>query len=53
VPAFVVFSDRTLKDISAARPLTSEELLSINGIGPVKADRYGEEILEVLKGQSL
>ena len=53
LPAFVVFSDRTLKDISAARPLTSEELLSINGIGPVKADRYGEEILEVLKGQSL
>ena len=50
VPAFVVFSDATLEAILEMLPTTPAELLSIPGIGPVKVDRYGNELLAVLAG---
>lgn len=49
VPGYVVFSDATLIELARARPETPEELLSINGIGQVKLERYGEDVLEVLR----
>jgi hypothetical protein len=45
VPAYVIFNDRTLEEISSVRPRTVGELLGINGIGPSKVDRYGDQIL--------
>lgn len=45
VPAFVVCHDRMLKAVARTRPRTPEELLEINGIGPVKLERYGETLL--------
>ncbi len=48
VPAFVVFSDATLEEIATARPSSAEELLDINGIGPAKLERYGDEVLGVI-----
>ncbi|AKK10550.1 ATP-dependent helicase [Corynebacterium uterequi] len=48
VPAFVVFSDATLTAIAEAMPTTIEQLLSISGIGQVKVQRYGEDLLGVL-----
>ena len=48
VPAYVVFHDRTLEDICRALPRTMDQLLAISGIGPVKADRYGDQILAVV-----
>ncbi len=45
VPAFVVFHDKTLVAIAAAHPETTEDLLQISGIGPVKAQRYGSALL--------
>jgi DNA helicase-2/ATP-dependent DNA helicase PcrA len=45
VPAYVIFNDRTLEEISNVRPRTVGELLNINGIGPSKVDRYGDQIL--------
>jgi DNA helicase-2/ATP-dependent DNA helicase PcrA len=45
VPAYVIFNDRTLEEISSVRPHTVGELLGINGIGPSKVDRYGDQIL--------
>ncbi|NNE74890.1 MAG: ATP-dependent DNA helicase UvrD2 [Acidimicrobiales bacterium] len=48
VPAFVVFNDATLKAIVETNPTTKEGLLSVSGIGPVKANRYGDEVLRVL-----
>ena len=48
VPAFVVASDRALRDIVALRPRTRDDLLSCYGIGPQKAARYGDAILEVI-----
>jgi ATP-dependent DNA helicase RecQ len=55
VPAYLIFSDATLKNISSERPIISQDLLMIDGIGDIKQERYGEEIITViqsyLKGQ--
>ena len=48
VPAYVVLPDRTLWELVTARPSTPDELLAVNGIGPVKAQKYGERFLELL-----
>jgi DNA helicase-2/ATP-dependent DNA helicase PcrA len=45
VPAFVVFSDRTLAELAARTPRTLAELAAVPGIGPAKLERYGEELL--------
>jgi ATP-dependent DNA helicase RecQ len=50
VPAFMVASDRTLRDIAILRPRSIEELQLAHGIGPAKADRYGERILSAVAG---
>jgi ATP-dependent DNA helicase RecQ len=48
VPAFVVASDRTLRDVALLRPRTLDELLLAHGIGPAKAERYGARLLEAV-----
>ncbi|HEX7078287.1 MAG TPA: RecQ family ATP-dependent DNA helicase [Candidatus Eisenbacteria bacterium] len=48
VPAFVVASDRTLRDIAATRPRTVAELLDCYGIGAQKAERYGAAIVDLV-----
>jgi ATP-dependent DNA helicase RecQ len=50
VPPYVVFHDRTLAAIAAARPQSPEELEAIPGIGPAKLSRYGGELLEIVRG---
>jgi ATP-dependent DNA helicase RecQ len=49
VPPYVVFPDRTLWELVAAKPQTPEQLLAVNGIGPVKAEKYGARFLELLR----
>ena len=49
VPAYVVFHDRTLEAIAAARPASLADLLRVPGVGDAKLRRYGEEVLEVLR----
>ena len=51
VPPFVVASDRTLRDMARARPQSESELLSVYGMGPVKAARYGTGFLDVLRAR--
>ena len=48
VPAFVVFSDRTLAELVARSPRTLGELAAVPGIGPAKLQRYGTDLLETL-----
>ena len=48
VPAFVVFNDKTLAELVRVQPQTRRDLLTIAGIGPAKAERYGDDILELL-----
>ncbi|AKK02562.1 ATP-dependent DNA helicase UvrD2 [Corynebacterium epidermidicanis] len=52
VPAFVVFSDATLLAVAEAQPTNEEELLDISGVGPVKIERYGASLLEVLRAEA-
>ena len=52
VPAFVIFNDRTLDVLCRIRPSTVVELLKVSGIGPAKADRYGDQILAVIEESS-
>ena len=49
VPPYIVFSDKTLKELSIALPKTKEQMLDVNGVGEVKFERYGKEFLELLK----
>lgn len=48
VPAFVVFNDATLVAIASRRPRSRRALLDLPGIGPVKVERYGDELLSVV-----
>jgi len=48
VPPYVVFHDRTLVELAAARPDCLAALGGVSGIGRAKLDRYGEALLEVL-----
>jgi DNA topoisomerase-3 len=45
VPAFRIFSDRTLLALAAARPTDESSLLGVPGIGPALLKRYGSTIL--------
>ena len=50
VPAFVVFSDRTLQDMAARKPRTRSELLDLYGVGQKKLEEYGDSFLaEILR----
>jgi len=49
VPPYVVMSDAHLKGIAERRPSTLGELAACPGIGPLKLERYGEDILGVLE----
>lgn len=48
VPAFVVFTDATLRAMCAHLPKTQEQLLAVPGVGVRKCEQYGEEFLALL-----
>jgi ATP-dependent DNA helicase RecQ len=50
VPPYVIFHDRTLAEIAAARPGSRAALERISGVGESKLTRYGEAVLEVVRG---
>jgi len=49
VPPYVVFSDKTLKELSNVMPSNKSEMLEVHGIGAVKFERYGHAFLELIK----
>ncbi|UNK56547.1 DNA helicase RecQ [Pseudoxanthomonas daejeonensis] len=51
VPAYVIFHDRTLRDIAQLRPASVSELARVGGIGGSKLGRYGEAVLDVVREQ--
>jgi ATP-dependent DNA helicase RecQ len=51
VPAYVIFHDSTLRAVAALRPRDRHALAGVPGIGGAKLDRYGEALLEVVRGQ--
>lgn len=44
-PAYIVFGDKTLKEMANHLPQTKTQMLDINGVGEVKYKRYGEQFL--------
>ena len=49
VPAYIVFGDKTLKEMAAKNPQSKTEMLEVSGIGEVKFERYGEQFLTLLQ----
>jgi len=50
ISAYVVLPNATLSELARANPSSLDELAKIKGIGPVKLERYGSELLSVLAG---
>ncbi|MBS0331150.1 MAG: HRDC domain-containing protein, partial [Proteobacteria bacterium] len=48
VPPYVIFHDRTLAEIAAAKPGRRAALGEVSGVGEGKLARYGEAVLEVV-----
>jgi ATP-dependent DNA helicase RecQ len=48
VPAFMIFSDASLRDMLARRPRSPDEMLAVNGVGEKKLARYGAAFLRVI-----
>jgi ATP-dependent DNA helicase RecQ len=48
VPAYVIFQDKTLREIASQRPADLHGLAVINGVGQAKLEKYGQDILGVL-----
>ncbi len=49
VPAYVIFPDRTLREIARARPSSLTELGRLHGVGPTRLERFGRQFLDALR----
>ena len=49
VPPYIVFSDKTLADMCRKLPKTSQEMLSVSGVGEKKYELYGEIFLQEIQ----
>ncbi|HZX86430.1 MAG TPA: RQC domain-containing protein, partial [Reyranella sp.] len=52
VPAYVVFSDRTLVELATHRPESLRAMREIHGVGDTKLERYGAAFLEVVQAHA-
>jgi len=52
LPPYVIFHDATLQQMAEHRPKTEAELLSINGVGEAKLERYGDAFLEIITAEA-
>jgi ATP-dependent DNA helicase RecQ len=50
VPPYVIFHDTVLREVAAVRPASPDELGQIKGVGASKLQRYGAEVLAVVRG---
>ncbi|SEF61922.1 HRDC domain-containing protein [Butyrivibrio sp. Su6] len=48
VPAFVIFTDRTLLEMCEKTPTDEVEMLEINGVGPKKLEKYGSAFIKII-----
>ena len=52
MPAYIVFSDRSLVDMVRLRPSNEQEMLAVSGVGPAKLEKYGRAFLDLLSEAS-
>ena len=50
VPAYIIFTDRTLVEMAETRPETLDQMAGIGGVGAKKLDSYGSAFLEIITG---
>ena len=48
IPPYIIFHDKTLREMAVAKPASRLDLLAIGGVGEHKVKRYGEAFLEVI-----
>ena len=48
IPAYLVFSDATLKEMERARPMCEADFLEVSGVGQRKMEVYGQDFMEVI-----
>jgi ATP-dependent DNA helicase RecQ len=53
VPPYVIFSDKTLRELARVRPTTQYELRGIYGIGDAKLEAFGAAVLRVMESAGL
>jgi len=53
VPPYVVFHDRSLKEMALIKPATADDFLRITGVGASKAKRYSEAFLACIQGEKI
>lgn len=51
IKPYYIFNDAQMEDLIAKNPQTKEELLNVSGFGNAKVEKYGDEILKILKGE--
>lgn len=49
IPAYIIFTDASLRDMCIKLPQTDEEFLSVSGVGRAKLEKYGEEFTAAIK----
>ena len=49
VPAYIIFTDRTLVEMAEQKPMTLDQMARIGGVGAKKLDSYGKLFLEVIR----
>jgi ATP-dependent DNA helicase RecQ len=49
VPAFMVFSDKTLREIARNQPASETDMLAIKGVGPTKWEAFGRRFIEAIE----
>ena len=52
VPAYIVFTDRSLIEMAETRPRTLDDMARINGVGAKKLEQYGAAFLSVINGEA-
>jgi ATP-dependent DNA helicase RecQ len=50
VPAYIIFTDRTLIEMAETRPKTIDQMAGIGGVGAKKLDSYGSAFLQIITG---
>ena len=48
VPPYVIFGDKTLEELVIKKPSSMQELLSVYGIGTLKAEKFGSQLLRII-----
>ena len=47
-PPYIVFSDKTLRDMARIKPVTNAQFLAVNGVGQHKLDLYGQRFIQTI-----